>query len=221
MMSLDIFYLSEKLLCLVDSEGNVPNVNTESIQNCVREAEMIAKRMLGCTLKIREQSFILASVELYYGGIGDFAHDWYRAKFPHKVKHNKVSKALSDIQNEEGLRIYLNQKGNGKFKRMDLVIGPKNTAITLLVRNVMLETGEMLGPLKGAPNIVLKKMGILDFDHGRKINFEDDLKFFDIHDAYVKDYHIVSKKRVIGGKDVGFSDDRFGQCEWNFTLVRK
>lgn len=219
-MSLDIFYLSKKLLCLVDSEGNVPDLKTELIQNCVEEAEMIAKRMLGCTLMIREQSFVLTSVELYYGGIGDFAHDWYRAKFPHRVKHNKVSKLSSELQNEDGLRICLNQKGNGKHKRMDLVIGPKDVPISLLVRNAMFETA-LVAPPMGSSNKTFKTMGIVDTDQGKLFNVMDDFRFIDTHHDFIKDYNVASTKRVISGKAVGFEDDRFGQYEWNFTLVRK
>ena len=81
-----MFYNSEKLLKLVDENGEVPSLSSREIQSCINEAEKIARRMLGCTLDIRGSQFILSSLEIYYGGIGDYAHDWYRSQYPHKVK---------------------------------------------------------------------------------------------------------------------------------------
>jgi 3-methyladenine DNA glycosylase Mpg len=214
-----MFYLSKKLLHLIDEKGNLPSYNSQHVKKSIHEAEAIARRMLGCTLKVRGKKFILTNLELYYGSAGDLASDWYRSNFPNR-NAKKVSRVSSEIQFEEGLRIYLNQKGESNYKRMDLVIGPRNVAISLLLRGAVDETGKRVCSRLGNPNKLLKAMGIVDADHGRSFKKSGDLVFLDTHDQYVKDSsQILTNLRVIGGKATGFQNTQFGQSLWNFSII--
>ena len=210
-----MFYNSNKLLRLVGKNGEIPSLNTKEIQASIAEAETITKRMLGGTLVVRGSKFILSSLELYYGGIGDYAHDWYRSNFLKKTANDRT-----EIQNEEGLKIYQNQRGNGRYKRMDIVIGPQGVPISLLVRNVMRPTGELIGSNMGGPNMVLNAIGILEVDHGKSLSAENDISFIDTHSEYITrpEEQIKTMKRVIGGRACGFNDGPFGQHPWNFSI---
>lgn len=215
-----MFFLSPKIENLIDyATGEVPADRAHKIKICVDEAVSIAKRMIGCTLIIRKRKFVLTSLELYYGGIGDMAHDWYRAHFPHKVS-KRCSLTQNLVVNDEGLIIYLNQKGNSNYKRVDLVLGRKDAALSILIRNVFdPDHNYHVAKKRGAPKKVVDYLGLTDSDHGKKFNCDDEFIFLDTHHHY--NWSIEQNRRVVGGKYAGFglknNNNKFGMYEWNFT----
>jgi hypothetical protein len=96
-----MFYLNKKIKQLVNNQGEIPNELLSKVDKCISEAESTAILMLGCTLSFKGRSFIITSLELYYGGIADDAQDWYRSKgYKNTTEHS---------QTREGLVIYLHK----------------------------------------------------------------------------------------------------------------
>ena len=110
---------------LIDQNGNLPPTSFKESITQERLALKCMETFLGCTIVIRDKFFILSGPELYYGGIGDMAHDWFRATFPNKYPvRTSYNKERSKIHLLNGPRIYLNQAGNSNYKRFDIVLGP-------------------------------------------------------------------------------------------------
>ncbi|TNF27291.1 MAG: hypothetical protein EP319_11915 [Deltaproteobacteria bacterium] len=222
-----MFYLDPAVKQLVDATGNVPNERQHEIAYCIQAAEAMIQRILGCTVVIRGKKFIFSNLELYYGGIGDEAHDWHRSTFNPK---QGISKTQIFAQLNQGLRFYLRQKGKGGFNRMDLVVGLEGVAISFLIRNVHDENHQSVSKDdSGNPALLIRedRMNILDSDHDTAFEDHSEIEFIDTHDQYVKSLDQISrKKRFDANKKSGpekgysgFDDGPFGQHEWNFRLM--
>jgi hypothetical protein len=214
-----MFYLDPNILQLVGPDGVVPAEKLAEVNGCLQAAEELAKRMLGCTLIIRDEKFILSNLELYYGGAGDMAHDWHRTTFHPK---QGLSKKQTAAQLNSGLCLYLKQNGKGGQNRMDLVVGNEGVAISLLVRNVHRPDGSMVGKsIDGNPALILREaaMAIEDRDHGQVFDAYDEISFEDSHSQYCGETpKLIINKRCIGGKYCGFEGGPYGQHRWNYRL---
>tara|TARA_R110000868_G_scaffold117599_7_gene312177 strand:+ start:1001 stop:1642 length:642 start_codon:yes stop_codon:yes gene_type:complete len=177
----------------------------------------VMESFLGSSILIGDQKFILSNLELYYGGIGDMAHDWYRSSFPDRyTKKSKHSKVNTDAQISKGPIFYFNQKGQGRFKRCDIVIGNEGVAVSFLIRNVLDSNLDSLGTINGQPNVVLKKMGLTDQDHMQNVELIDTKS-----DVLNRGFKIQKLKRFTNGKFNGFDYDcPFARKEWNYRLVK-
>lgn len=225
-----MFYLDPEVKQLIDEEGRIPKAWESEVSGCIEAAERLCKRMLGCTLVIRGVRFILTNLEIYYGGIGDHAHDWYRLKFPqfYEKKARGINRNHTEAQLLAGPRIYLKQKTvtleNGKTSgrnRMDLVVGGDGVAISLLVRNLASEDGSLVGDINGNPALILGKKGLqlTGQENGTRLGETPGFELLDTHGEYVKDSgKIVRNKRFTDGGYCGFSTGPFGESEWNFRL---
>lgn len=69
-----MFFLSSKIQHLLDSNGQICTEKQNQLTICKESAESVALQMLGCTLVIFNKPFIITSLELYYGSIGDFSN---------------------------------------------------------------------------------------------------------------------------------------------------
>ncbi|WP_443631549.1 hypothetical protein ABXT60_04465 [Candidatus Njordibacter sp. Uisw_056] len=203
-----------ELMQLINIDGDVPSCKKEDVEKQEALALDVMESFLGCTIRVHGQDFILTSLELYYGGIGDMAHDWYRSsyaeKYPTKSRH---SAGNTRAQISEGPLFYFN--GNGLRRRCDLVVGNAGVAVSFLIRNVLDKDLIPLGTKNGQPNVVLKRMGLLsDSNHGKPV------EIIDTRDAVLKGgYTINKRKRYSSGKFEGFDYDcPFAQKAWNFSL---
>ena len=214
------FYNSPKLLHLLDKNGN-SNSNDPRFIECKLQAEEITKRLLGCTIGINDRAFILTSLELYYGSLGDTAHDWYRGQFKIKKKDSKIKKD-SLVQRQDGLRIYLSKFGSPNYCRFDLAFGPEGVAVSALVRNVFdIKKRVFLGAEPyGQPAVVMIEMDLKKEYHSRKLEEIGDLTFQDTYSKYIKEdaKNISTSKRIVDGNAVGLGDAPFKDYLWNFTL---
>ena len=61
-----MFYLNPAVKQLVDAEGLVPTEKQSEIETCIKAAEEMIQRMLGCTVVISGKKFIFSNLELYY-----------------------------------------------------------------------------------------------------------------------------------------------------------
>ena len=202
-----------ELMQLINIDGDVPSFKKEDVNKQVDLALGVMESFLGCTIRVHGQDFILTSLELYYGGIGDMAHDWYRSRYQEKyTKISKHSAEKTHAQISEGPSFYFN--GNGLRKRCDLVVGNAGVAVSFLIRNVLDKDLIPLGTKNGQPNVVLKGMGLSDDDHGEPV------EIIDTRDEVLKGgYTINKRKRYSSGKFEGFDYDcPFAQKAWNFSL---
>ena len=229
-----MFYLNPDVKQLVDATGKVTADKQSEVETCIQAAGAMIQRMLGCTVVIRGKKFIFSNLELYYGGIGDEAHDWHRANFQGT---RGISKENSKAQLEPGVRFYLKQLSEGKSRqnRMDIVVGDKGVAISFLIRNVLDENLNSVSDSEdGNPALLLwaDKMNILKTDHGICLNEHPDFDFIDTHHEFVKSLDQITRdKRFSTQKEttpegkvktkrgyIGFNHGPFGQHEWNFKL---
>ncbi len=198
---------------LVDKAGNIPTELLSEVSKQEQLALEVMEHFLGCTVEIRGSKFILTNLELYYGGIGDLAHDWYRTNFPHKYQsRSRTSKENAKIQTLKGPKIYLNHASIGARTRFDIVVGPENVAVSLLVRNAMTEEYKLLGTKDGQPNVVLNKMGLVGSD------ISSELVMLDTHDRYCKNAKVEKRMRYDGTGYTGFTkynDSKF----WNYSIT--
>lgn len=59
---------------LIDENGNfIGDVNAKKAS--IQAVEALAQSLLGSTLCIRNHKYIIRMLEIYYGGIGDDAHE--------------------------------------------------------------------------------------------------------------------------------------------------
>lgn len=208
-------------------DGKICNKDRrEEYQESLSYAEQLAKHMLGCTFIVRGNGFIISMVELYYGSAGDTGHDWYRN---HYIYKNSKYKIRSDMQLEEGILGYLSLDDiNDRYNRMDFVIGPKNVAISLLIRNVIDSSGKIVGKPQGSPNLVLKKMLIRTEDHGEKIEIINDLSDINPSKLYLYDTRdkILRLNNLDENKDIkskyrrnlSSTFEKENNCMWNFSF---
>jgi hypothetical protein len=212
---------SNQLKFLINYEtGLLDYSKTNEARECIDLAEKIVERMVGATLVVRGAHYILANLELYYGGIGDAGHDWYRYNYPQVTNKSRAGLSAATVlhQELEGPTVYIGRFGN--HQRMDIVIGPKSVPISVLVRNVLDENMKSLAnDWTGNTKIVLDRMGITHSDSGKKINENSDFQLIDTHDKYIKSAGIFIErtKRYIGKNPVGF-EGLWGQENWNFKI---
>lgn len=215
-MKSEIFRTQDELRNLIDSHGNIIGSNEE-----IQQQELIAlelmKSLLGCAIIKNDKLFILSELELYFGGIGDMAHDWYRRNFPHKYLDGKISrtsKETSKFQAMKGPIYYYNRLGGGKHKRCDIVIGDNGVAISFLVRGVILED---LKTLISGPNNALNGIGLTDDDLGKEVQIKD------MREQVFSQNYVIQppQMRVIGGKAEGFEyKDNYSKKLWNLALKK-
>ena len=182
---------------------------------CIDLAKKMCLNLLGSTLIVRGKPYILASLELYYGGVGDMGNDWHRYNFQSK-------KGLSgeDVkwQVTGGPRVYISK--HGPRQRMDIVLGPDGVAVSALVRNVIdPEKGSFSDSWIGNTKLIQDRMGISRADLGKPIKPGGEFELIDTHGKYVSSVEndIIHAKRVQAGKHIGFKGT-WGEELWNFTL---
>jgi hypothetical protein len=179
-------FTSDEIGNFIDENGKPLKGKKSEIEKSIAKAEEITKHLLGCTLVVGKEKYILSMLELYYGGVGDTEHDWFRKRFkvlrkkPEMIKH-------TEIQQGKGLRIYLSSPTN-QYQRFDIVIGPDNVAVSVLVRGVLNSSLDRLGARNGSPNKVLHALKIKSKDHNQIIYLSKSSKFrlIDTHSKYVK-----------------------------------
>lgn len=203
---------------LIDENGLVPDSLKEDAEQQEAIALEVMEYFLGCSIRVGGKQFVLSNLELYFGGIGDMAHDWYRSSFPErysvKSRHSTVN---TKAQVSKGPVYYFNQKGNGRFKRCDIVVGNEGVAASFLIRNVLNDDLEPVGTPNGQPNKVQKEMGLTDNDHLQPVELIDTR-------ARVMNagFKVLKKKRFTSGKFDGFaySECPYSGALWNYSLVR-
>lgn len=203
---------------LIDSNGDVPKDKNHLIASNESKAIGVVKSMLGMELEVRGKKFTLTNLELYYGGIGDKAHDWYRLAFPFKCpKKSKTNRELSKTQLHLGPKFYFNQKGNGGRKRADIVLGKEGVAVSVLIRNVADENGNLVGSIDGNTQLILGPMGVLDEDHGKLLINHESVRLLP-RLKHFEGNQINENLRYISGKGyVGFEDIN-DTSKWNFSI---
>ena len=163
--------------------GKLENNKKHQYCKALKSASDIAKNLIGCTFIVKGKPFILSMVELYYGSAGDNYHDWFRNHYIHKCSKYRIR---SEVQAKEGLRTYIAyQNVNYKYNRMDLVIGPENVAISILIRNVINSNGDLVGKTSGSPNKILRQMGITNEDHDKKVHIIANLDNISCNEIYL------------------------------------
>jgi len=167
----------------------------------------------GRTIEVKGRRFILTNLELYFGGIGDKSHDWYRARFPEKYdKHPRVSTELSNLILLEGPRIYQNKKSISNRTRCDIIVGPQDVAISFLIRNMLDENGNLVIPKENGGTMKIAELFNLspnEIGSQVMISTTPDEKYKGIHPS--------KKKRSIGGKYIGFVEFN-DEKEWNYNI---
>ena len=216
----NIFDLQYSLKQVVDHNGDPLSLEEISLQEEL--ALKIMSHFIGCTLVVHGRKFILAELELYYGGIGDVAHDWYKTFYSNNLKGHKPSKTSKEtakLQANRGPIYYFNKKKNSPYKRCDIVIGGNGVAVSFLIRNVL---DENLHPFQKRfkerqVNMMIRVMNLTDDDLGEGVLIND------THEETLrKGYYISSPdKRVLNGKASGFPYSGIhDQKKWNLSLKK-
>jgi hypothetical protein len=215
-------FTSDGIRNFIDENGKLLKGKKSEIEKSIAKAEEITEHLLGCTLIVGDKKYILSMLELYYGGVGDPAHDWFKKSFRAKKK-NLVMIKQTEVQKRKGLRIYLSSpKINhaNRHQRFDIVIGPANVAISVLVRGVLdisNSTPERIGARNGSPNTVLHALKINSKHHDQIIHLSESSKFrlIDTHSKYVKmegDVHRQLRINLCNCFENKYS------MKWNYSL---
>ena len=207
----------DQILNCINAKGEIIST-PEIVKQSMNSAELLGESLLGTTLIIRGKKFIIRMLEIYYGGVADDSHDWYRNRF-----EKKTSKFIqhTNVQNQNGFRIYLSSLNTShRYTRLDIVAGNEGVPISFLLRSVWQENGELIGSKNGNPNIVLQAMGIQPEDHGVLIKHNLDSANICIEDTHneiiaSKGLTIERSKRINLKSD--FEDKN--QLLWNLCLV--
>jgi len=110
-------------------------------------------------------------LEIYYGGIEDNAHDWYRNRFVYK-KSKYVEQ--TNAQNNKGFRIFLNSMDvEDTYTRFDIVAGYEGVPVSFLIRSVWDSNFKTNERKNGNPHIALKTVGLKANDHDKEIGNSD------------------------------------------------
>ena len=164
---------------LIDGEGRFIGTIHEK-EEAINAIEDLARNLLGSTLSVRGNKFIIRMLEIYYGGIGDDAQDFYRNHYVYKNSRYKVH---SETQCKEGFRVYLSSLDlNDTYTRFDIVVGASNVPASLLIRSVWDSDFHLIGTGQGSPNIILKAMGLRAEDHDSIIHWNSRE-----HEIYLED----------------------------------
>lgn len=213
-------FTSDEMRSFIDD--NPIKGKKSEIEKSIAKAEEITKHLLGCTLVVRGEKYILSMLELYYGGVGDPAHDWFKKRFgvkktnPDMIKHTKV-------QERKGLRIYLSSATMNrayKHQRFDIVIGSENIPVSVLVRGVLKvknSTPERIGARNGSPNTVLHALKINSKHHDQIIHLSESSKFslLDTHSKYVKKESDIHRQLRINLCNC--FENKYSR-KWNYSL---
>lgn len=200
----------------IDEHGNLISAIND-VNSSINACELLGESLLGAILNIRGKKFIIRMLEIYYGGVGDDAHDWYRSRFVYKKSGFKDH---TEIQSHDGFRVYLSSLDTkNKYTRFDIVAGPKGVPISYLVRSVWDENFNIIGNKKGSPNIVLQAMGILSIDHGTLIeinNSEAKINIEDTHEEILRQRELTIKRSLRINLTSDF--EKKNQVLWNLCL---
>jgi 3-methyladenine DNA glycosylase Mpg len=177
--------------CLEDHTkfGQVRKVRESAkaaLPGCIKAIEALTESLLGATLVVRGEEFYIRMLEIYYGGIGDPAHDWYRSRYVYKT-----SKYIgqTEVQEKNGFKIYLSGNDvNDPYTRMDLVVGHEGVPASLLLRSVWDKDFKVMGEKRGSPNKILHEMGIRADDHGKEILVDGSQGDFILKDTHLEKY---------------------------------
>ena len=158
-------------------------------------------------------------LELYYGGVGDPAHDWFKKRYSAK-RENPVMTKHTKVQEKKGLRIYLSSLTMNRAyirQRFDIVIGPDNVAISVLIRGVLNSSLDKIGARNGSPNKVLRKLDIKFKDHDQIIHLSKSPEFslIDTHSEYVKNEANIYKQLRIN--ICPCFENKYSR-KWNYSL---
>ena len=197
----------------IDEKGQL--LTAKNVKLSHQAAEALCESLLGSTLNIRGNKFIIRMLEIYYGSVGDVSHDWYRNRFVYKT-----SKYINQttVQADKGFRIYLSSPDvKNTYTRLDIVVGNKDVAISFLLRSIWDANFNLIGTKKGSPNIVLNAMGIKPEDHGVEILVHDphtEISIENTHDKIYKERSLQTKRSRRINITSGFESDN--GLEWNF-----
>lgn len=200
----------------IDDTGKLIS-NIEEINRSILAAEQLAESLLGCTLNVRGKEFIIRMLEIYYGGVGDDAHDWYRTRFSYKTSKYKEH---TSIQSHDGFRVYLSSLDvSDTYTRMDIVVGHNGVPISFLLRSVWDSSFNLIGAKNGNPNIVLNAIGIKSEDHGQPIDTENknaELYLENTHEQIINDkgFQIKRQRRV----NLKSEFEEKNKVQWNLFL---
>lgn len=191
----------------IDDTGKLIS-NSEEINRSMLAAEQLAESLLGCTLNVRGKAFIIRMLEIYYGGVGDDAHDWYRTRFSYKKSKYKEH---TSIQSLDGFRVYLSSLNvSRRYTRMDIVVGHTGVPISFLLRSVWDSSFNLIGAKNGNPNIVLNAIGISPKDHGQPIDIEN------THEQIINDRGFQIKRQIRINLKSEFEEKN--EVLWNLSL---
>lgn len=212
----------------IDKDGKLIG-SPEEVGKSIAAAEKVAQAMLGCTLRVKGKEFVIRMVELYYGGVADDKHDWYRNRYVYKTSKYV---GRSAIQTMDGFRAYIASDNlEDTYNRFDIVIGNEGIPVSLLIRsmwdidhNVIKSPKDNYSWKKGNPWVVLRSLGLDLSDHGQLIAIGSDagrseLSLRNTHEEEIRKYGYLIR-RQIRRKDNGPLDGIIDQrgIEWNFYL---
>jgi hypothetical protein len=199
----------------INDSGDVVGT-TKEIQAAIAAAEHLGEMLLGCTFSTRGEKFIIRMLEIYYGGIGDDGHDWYRTRYTYK-KSKYVDQTKT--QSLDGFRVYLSSLDvQDNYTRMDIVAGNEGVPISFLLRSVWDSSFNLIGSKNGSPNIVLNAMGITAQDHGKciSVNENSDLHIENTRDQIIKEHNLqkIRKRRI----NLKSEFEKMHNVSWNLSL---
>lgn len=209
----------------IEKESGKVVGSKEEVAKSIAAAEKVAGAMLGCTLQVKQKAFVIRMVELYYGGVGDEAHDWYRNRFVYKTSKYKDR---SSVQSMDGFRVYIaTDDMNDTYNRCDIVIGNEGVPVSLLIRSVWDRDHNRIGEAGGSPFLVLKALGLDPSHHNQPIAIGDDVDRSELRlwntqgDVLMSGYEIHRQRRKQGSGIIpGIEDEDWLNCEWNFYLAK-
>ena len=201
---------------LIDENGNfIGDVDAKKIS--IQAVETLAQSLLGSTLCIRNHKYIIRMLEIYYGGIGDDAHDWYRTNFIYKTSKYKEQ---TEVQNKKGFRIYLSSSNvDDTYTRFDIVVGHEGVPVSFLIRSVWDSDFNIVGAKNGSPNIVMKTMGLEARDHDKMVgedNSTDEIVLQNTSAEIIKRRKLEVKKQR--RYKVASDFEEKNNLLWNFSL---
>lgn len=212
----------------IDKDGKLIG-SPEEVGKSIAAAEKVAQAMLGCTLRVKGKEFVIRMVELYYGGVADDKHDWYRDRYVYKTSKYVDRSA---VQSMGGFRAYIASDDlEDTYNRLDIVIGNEGVPVSLLIRsmwdfdhNVIRSAKDNSSWKKGNPWVVLRSLGLDVSHHDRPIAIGSDagrseLSLQNTHDKVISQYGYQicwQTRRKKNGPLDGIIDQR--GIEWNFYL---
>jgi hypothetical protein len=220
-------YTSPSLKHFLDEKFHLGDreCNTQAYRDALKDAGDIAKSFIGCSIIVRQKSFTISMVELYYGSAGDDKHDWFRSNRPGA---NPTYPKQTQIQKENGLKVYIQYPNeNDTYNRMDIVIGPQDVAISILIRSLIDSNDKTIqGPFK-----CMTAMNIHKEDHGKEIKFintgdtikDDNFYLCDSREIFYNknpNMFVDCKHRKFSKGEISTIESNY-RLMWNFHLSTK